>query len=202
MTRFLIFALAGALSLAGGTGLAFGENAGPKTPTKPQAKKPAPPPPKKQPPSKPATQATKPPSHRDVKVDVPKGGPQPTANKTPAKPGNGSKPGAGSYSLDDLNRDLKKANQEQWDGFKEELPVDAAMVATAASGRPRGRRRSRHCCGWPAICPWKIPSAEGSVGRTGRYRKVHRVVVQQQLAVELCPGEIRDEVAHVSVAAL
>jgi hypothetical protein len=134
MTRLLIFALVGALSLAGGTGLAFGEDAGPKTPTKPQAKKPAPTPPKKQPPSKPPTQTNKPPSHRDVKVDVPKGGPQPTANKNPAKPGNGSKPGAGSYSLDDLNRDLKKANQEQWDGFKEELPVDAAMVATAASG--------------------------------------------------------------------
>jgi hypothetical protein len=97
MKRFLIIALVGALSMAGGTGLAFGADAGPQPGSKPQstkaspapapgkrppstpqphAKKPTPPPPKKDPPSKPPTQANKPPSHRDVKVDVPKGAPE------------------------------------------------------------------------------------------------------------------------------
>src|SRR5262249_12252155 len=43
MRRFLVLALVGALGLAGGTGLAFGENARPQTPSKPQAKKVSPP---------------------------------------------------------------------------------------------------------------------------------------------------------------
>jgi hypothetical protein len=84
MKRFLILALVGAWSLAAGTGLAFGQNGSPQTPTKPQAKKPSPPPPPKQDPkSKAPTQASKSPNHRGVKVDVPKGGPRPPAKKGP-----------------------------------------------------------------------------------------------------------------------
>ena len=100
MKRFLVLALVGAWSLAGSTGLAFGQSAGAQSPSKPQATKtppappkhptstpqtqatkPSPPPSKKHPPSKPATQASK--GHRGVKVDVPKGGERPPAKKGP-----------------------------------------------------------------------------------------------------------------------
>jgi hypothetical protein len=96
MKRFLVLALVGAWSLAGSAGLAFGDTGHPQTPTKPQATKPSPPPPPKKdtrskaptPPkkdtrSKALTQASKSPSHRGVKVDVPKGGKQPPAKKGP-----------------------------------------------------------------------------------------------------------------------
>ena len=43
MQRFLILAVVGVLSLTGGTGLALGENARPKTPSRPQATKASPP---------------------------------------------------------------------------------------------------------------------------------------------------------------
>jgi hypothetical protein len=165
MKRFLILALVGAWSLAGSTGLAFGANDGPQPGSKPkatkasptpaagksqpstpqtQAKKPSPPPPpKKHPPSKPPTQASKPPDHRKVVVDVPKGGPKPPAKKDPtkpgpAKPGNGSKPGKGSYSWDDYKRDLDKANQELRDGNNEELLAELPVAGAAIMGIPGG----------------------------------------------------------------
>jgi hypothetical protein len=148
MKRFLIFALVGALSLAGGTDLAFGQTGHPQTPTKSQAtnssptpapgnkRPPSPPPPKKQPPSKP-------PDHRKVVVDVPKGGPKPPAKKDPtkagqAKPGNGSKPGTGSYSWDDYKRDLDKGVKEQQDGLKEEGPADLQILGGAVLGLAGG----------------------------------------------------------------
>jgi hypothetical protein len=154
MKRFLIIALVGALSVAGGTGLAFGAGTGPQPGTKPpstkasptpapgktppsmpqpQAKKPTPPP-KKEPPSKPPTQPNKPPSHREVTVDVPKGGPMPPAKQDPAKPANSSKPGADTYSLADYKRDMDKAVKEGQDGSKEEALSALGIVAGAVGG--------------------------------------------------------------------
>jgi hypothetical protein len=160
MKRFLVLALVGAWSLAGSTGLAFGANDGPQTgsnpkatkanPTPPagksqpstpqtQAKKPTPPPPpKKDTRSKPPTPASKPPEHRKVVVDVPKGGPKPMAKKGQAKPGKGSKPGAGSYTSDDLKRDLDKSGKEVLDGIEEELVPDLAIAGGAVAGIPGG----------------------------------------------------------------
>jgi hypothetical protein len=65
---------------------------------------------------------------------VAKRGQRPPAHKSPAKPGKGSKPGAGSYSWDDYLRDLGKAGQEELDGVLEELPADAEIVGGAIAG--------------------------------------------------------------------
>jgi hypothetical protein len=129
MMRFLVFALVGALCVAGSTALALGDNKSPPSPAKPQPKKgnPTPTPGKKSPPG-----------HKSVVIDVPKGGPQPTANKNPAKPGNGSKPGAGSYSLADYKRDLDKGVKEQQDGTLEELPADLQILGGAVGGGGAG----------------------------------------------------------------
>jgi hypothetical protein len=138
MKRFLVLALVGAWSLAGSIGLAFGQTGQPQTPTKPQATKPTPPLPPKKDPRKLPTKESKPPSHRGVKVDVPKGGPRTPAKKGPAKPGKSSKPGAGGYSWDDYKRDMDKANQEQRDGMQEELLPDLAVVGGAVAGSVGG----------------------------------------------------------------
>jgi hypothetical protein len=145
MKRFLVLAFVGAWSLAGSTGLAFGQTGHPQTPTKPQATKPTPPPPpKKDTRSKPPTQASKPPDHRKVVVDVPKkGGPKPMAKKRQAKPGsakpgNGSKSGAGSYTSDDYKRDLEKSGQEVLSGIQEELVPDLAVAGGAVAGSAGG----------------------------------------------------------------
>jgi hypothetical protein len=107
MQRFLILAVVGVLSLAGGTGLALGENARPKTPSRPQATKATPPAsPGKHPPMTPSTpvkksgpsaqrphaQAGKSPSHRGVVVNVPKQGERPGAHNGPK--GRGQQPPA------------------------------------------------------------------------------------------------------------
>jgi hypothetical protein len=153
MKRFLVLAVAGALGVAGGTGLAFGQTVHPQTPTKPQATKVSPAPaPGKHPPSAPQTQANKPAppvqrpadrgnkstSGRSVEKGVPKPGQPSPAHKGPAQPGKGSKPGAGSYSWDDYRRDLDKANQEQRDGTLEELPADLEIVGGAVAGEGLG----------------------------------------------------------------
>ena len=65
---------------------------------------------------------------------MPKRGQRPLAHKGPAKPGNGSKPGAGSYSWDDYVQDLGEAGQEEVDGVLEELPADAEIVGGALAG--------------------------------------------------------------------
>jgi hypothetical protein len=166
MKRFLIFALVGALGVAGGTGLAFGQDAHPQHGSKPQATKASPPAsPGKHPPSTPETQVkkpspppppkkdtrSKPPSHRDVKVDVPKGGPKPTAKKNPAKPGKGSKPDAGAYTWDDYMRDLDKANKEGMAGQQEELLPDLAVLGGAVAGSPGGPAGAAAGAGGAAI---------------------------------------------------
>jgi hypothetical protein len=139
MKRFLVLALVGALGLAGGAGLALGGNDGHQPRPKPPAAKAHPPAaPGKRPPSKSPPQAKKaPPQTQRPHAQASKATPR--AQKGPAKPGKGSKPGAGSYSWDDYKRDLDKANQEQRDGMLEELPAELEIVGGAVSGIPKGK---------------------------------------------------------------
>jgi hypothetical protein len=153
MKRFLVLALVGALGLAGGTGSVFGQNGGPNPHPKPQATKAHPPaapgkrPPKKSPPQakkapsqakRASAKGSKPPSRRNVGVGMPKRGQRPLTHKDPAGPGNGSKPGAGSYSWDEYVKDLGTAGQEELDGVLEELPADAEIVGGAIAGDGAG----------------------------------------------------------------
>jgi hypothetical protein len=156
MTRFLVFTLVGALSLAGSTGLAFGQNGQrPAHPT-PQAKKAQPKAaPGKRPASNSPNQMKKSPKARrplaqgkhapsnspnqmkksPSKAQRPpaKGNKSPRgAQKPPAKRGTGSKPGDGSYSWDDYKRDLLKDGKEFLDGELEELPGDLEIAGAAA----------------------------------------------------------------------
>ena len=89
MKRFLVLAVVGVLGVAGGTGVAFGENGGHKPTPKPQATKAQPPAapgkhtPSKSPPQvkhsahpaqQPHAQASKSPGHRGAVVKGPKHG--------------------------------------------------------------------------------------------------------------------------------
>jgi hypothetical protein len=138
MKRFLVFALVGVLSVAGGMSLAFGQSGHPQPPSKSQAKKASPPAaPGKHQPSKASPQAKKaaptaqrPPAHPSKSPAQ--------AKKGPAKGGNGPQRGAGSYSFDDLKRDLRKAGQEELEGLMTELPGDLEIVGGAVAGIPAG----------------------------------------------------------------
>jgi hypothetical protein len=147
MKRFVVLVLMGALSVAGETSLAFGQNVHPQPGSNPQAKKAQPSsahakrPPSKSPTQvkksapqaqRPVAQAGKSPSHRGLKVDVPKGGPQPPAKKSPAKPG------SGSYSWDDYTRDFGKASQELQDGENEDLAAELQVAGGALAGATGG----------------------------------------------------------------
>jgi hypothetical protein len=153
MKRFLIFALVGAFGVAGGTGLAFGKDDHSKPGSKPQATKTSPTPtPGKHPPSKPQTEPKKPvpPVHRPVdrgnksgngrivEKGVSKSGQRSPDHKDPAKPGKGSKPGAGDYTWDDYVRDLDKATKEEMAGQQEELVPDFAVAGGAIGGAAGG----------------------------------------------------------------
>ena len=138
MKRLLVLALVGALSMAGGTGLAFGQTTHPQLRSTSQATKPRPP----------AAPGERPPSKSQARVK--KSAPQahrPSAQlsksprrvqKGPTKRGNGPQRGAGSYSLDDYKRDMEKANQENRDGLLEELPADLEILGGAVSGARGG----------------------------------------------------------------
>jgi hypothetical protein len=153
MKHFLIFALVGAVGVAGGTSLAFGQDAHPQHGSKHKVTKASlPASPGKHPPSTPQNQEKKPEASGQQPADqgnkstsgrvgekgVPKPGQKPSAHKGPPRPGKGSKPGAGDYKWDDYMRDLEKANQEEQAGMQEELLPGLAVAGGAVAGLPGG----------------------------------------------------------------
>jgi hypothetical protein len=138
MKRFLVFALFGALSVAGGTGMAFGQHARSQAHSTPQATKPRPPaPPAKRQPSKSLSQVKKSPSQAHQPPAKRSKSPS-QAHKGQAKPGKGPQRGEGSYSWDDYMRDLSKANQEERDGVWEQLPGELQVAGAAIAGSTAG----------------------------------------------------------------
>jgi hypothetical protein len=132
MTRFLVFTLIGAFNLAGGTGLAFGQNVHPKSHPTAQATKVHPQASGKRPPSssspqmkKALSQAQRPPAKRS-KSPL-------RTQKGPAKPGKGPQRGTGGYSWDNYKRDMLKAGKEVLDGELKELPGELEIAGDAAA---------------------------------------------------------------------
>jgi hypothetical protein len=139
MTRFLVFALVSAFSMAVGMDLAFGQSGHPQPHPTPKATKPNPPSASgKRPPSKPAPQAKKSPTHGGQRPVGPRGKGPHLTGKGQAKGGKGSKGGKGGYSVDDYKRDMGKAGKEILDGFKTALPGDLAVIGGGVAGAAGG----------------------------------------------------------------